>query len=154
MSAVSLPLSSSLTVHLDKIQLDGVCYESGYLAASELIKAGNHRLGMITGNLQLRIARDRYQGFRQAVIDAGLELDETFVLKGDFSVTTAHRLTTEMLRQGSIPEGIVTSNNRTSLGFLKVMRDRNIERFCGLFFMHGTGSLLFYLQLIEDFESV
>jgi len=116
--------------HLDKMQLDGVYYEnyeSGYLAASELIKAGNRRLGIITGNLQLRIARDRYQGFRQAVLDAGLELDENFILKGDFGVSTAYRLTKEMLERGAIPEGIVTSNNRTSLGFLKAVREHKIK---------------------------
>ena len=116
--------------HLDKMRLDGVYYEnfeSGYLAASELIKAGNRRIGIITGDLQLRIARDRYQGVRQAVLDAGLELEEQFIITGDFSVSTAYKLTKQMIEDNCIPEGIVTCNNRTSLGFLKAVREYNVE---------------------------
>jgi len=116
--------------HLDKIRLDGVYYqnfESGYLAASELIKAGNRRLGVITGDLQLRIARERYQGFKQAVVDAGLNLEEKFVIKGDFGIATAYRLAKEMFDTGLFPEGIVTCNNRTSLGFLKAAREQKVK---------------------------
>jgi len=116
--------------HLDKIPLDGVYYEnfeSGYLAASELIKAGNKRIGVITGDLQLRIARDRYQGVRQAVSDAGLDLEEVFVLEGDFRVDTAYRLAKKMFESGEFPEGIVTSNNLTSLGFLKAARECKVK---------------------------
>jgi len=116
--------------HYDIIPLDGVFYEnyeSGYIAASELIKAGNEQLGIITGDLRLRIARDRYQGFIQAISDAGLTLDERFVLKGDFTATTAHRLSVKMLSEGLLPQGIVTCNNRTSLGFLKAIREKGLK---------------------------
>ncbi|MCL2425265.1 MAG: LacI family transcriptional regulator [Oscillospiraceae bacterium] len=116
--------------HIDGIALDGVYYEnekSGYVATSELIKAGNRKLAIITGDVQLRIARDRFQGFKQAVADAGLELDEKFILKGDFSIDTAYRLTKEMLESGDIPDGIVTSNNRTSMGFLKAVREKGLK---------------------------
>lgn len=116
--------------HFDILQLDGVYYEnyeSGYIAASELIKAGNETLGIITGDLRLRIARERYQGFEQAIADAGLKLDERFVLKGDFGVTTAYKLTMEMLEKNLLPDGIVTSNNRTSLGFLKAIREKKFK---------------------------
>jgi len=116
--------------HLEKIPLDAVYYEnfeSGNLAASELIKAGNNRIGVITGDLQLRIARDRYQGVRQAVSDAGLELEDEFVLEGDFSVDTAYKLAKKMFESGRFPEGIITSNNLTSLGFLKAARECKVK---------------------------
>jgi LacI family transcriptional regulator len=116
--------------HLEKIHLDGVYYEnfkSGFLAASELIKAGNKRLGIITGDLSLRIARERYQGFSQAMADFNLEIDENLVLKGDFGINTAYNLAKGMFKSGSFPEGIVTCNNRTSLGFIKAARECNVK---------------------------
>jgi len=116
--------------HIDGITLDLVCYEnygSGYTAASELIKAGNKNIGVITGDLQLRIARDRFRGVQQAVLDAGLELDEKYILNGDFSVPTAYKLAKKMFENNTYPEGIVTSNNRTTLGFLKAANEYKIE---------------------------
>ena len=116
--------------HLEKIQLDGVYFEnfeSGYIAASELIKAGNQQLGIITGDLRLRLARERYQGFMQAISDAGLEQDERFILKGDFSTDNAYRLSREMFEASLLPEGIVTCNNLQSLGFLKAAQEHNVK---------------------------
>lgn len=111
--------------YLNKGQWDGVYYEnfrSGYIAASELIKAGNHKLGIITGDLNLRIARDRFHGFKQAVEDAGLTVEDRFILKGDFSIEGAYQLASKLFAAGDYPEGIVTCNNRTNLGFLKATR--------------------------------
>ena len=116
--------------YLDHIELDGVYYEnfqSGYIAASELIKAGNKSIGVITGDLRLRIARDRYRGVEQAVKDAGLELNPSFVLNGDFGIKTAYELSHELLKSGVYPDAIITCNNRTSLGFLKAVREYNME---------------------------
>lgn len=115
--------------HLEKIRLDGVFYEnfeSGYIAASELIKAGNRKLGIITGDLRLRIARDRYHGFLHAIEDAQLELNRQFILEGDFSVDTAYKLARQMFESGTMPEGIVTCNTFTSLAFLKAARECDV----------------------------
>ena len=116
--------------HLKGSSLSGVFYEneeSGYLATRELIKAGNKTVGIITGDLRLQIARERFKGYAKAMEEAGLPIDESFVLKGDFSVKTAYKLTKAMVKSKNIPEGIVTSNNLTSLGFLKAMRELNLR---------------------------
>ena len=117
-------------MYVDGINVDAVYfenYESGYIAAHELIKAGNKNIGVITGDLLLRIARDRYQGVQQAVFDAGLELDVKHVLTGDFGVSTAYKLAKQMFESNCYPEGIITCNNRTSLGFLKAANEYKIE---------------------------
>ena len=114
----------------ENMSCDGVFYEnygSSYCAARELIKAGNRSLGVITGNLSHKIARDRFQGFRQGARDMGVELDPRFVLQGDFSVERAYKLAMDMFRSGTWPDGIFTSNNRTSMGFLKAAAECGIR---------------------------
>jgi LacI family transcriptional regulator len=116
--------------HFRDSTLSGVFYEneeSGYLATKALIEAGNKTVGIITGDLKLRIARERFRGYAKAMKEAGLELDEGFILKGDFTVETAYNLTKSMVARGELPEGIVTSNNLTSLGFLKAMREMRLR---------------------------
>ncbi|MCL2618401.1 MAG: LacI family transcriptional regulator [Defluviitaleaceae bacterium] len=108
--------------HVDSAAYSGVYYEnvqSGYLAAKQLLDAGHTRLGIITGDLRLRLARERLAGYVAAVDEAGLAADERFVLYGDFTVETAYKLAREMYSSGRWPQGIVTCNNLTSLGFLK-----------------------------------
>ncbi|MCL2864735.1 MAG: LacI family transcriptional regulator [Lachnospiraceae bacterium] len=112
--------------HLNKSRWGGVFYEnkkSGYLATKELIQAGSETVGIITGDLKLQIARERYQGFLMAMEEAGKPIDEAYVFVGDFSVETSYKLTKKMIAAGNMPDSIITSNNLTSLGFLKAMRE-------------------------------
>ena len=105
----------------------GVHYEdeqSGYLATKELIKAGNTNLAMLTGNLSLRIATDRYQGFLRACKEYNIA--DTMLLKGDLSIQTAYTVSKEMLASKNLPQGIVTSNNLSSLGFLRAASEAGI----------------------------
>ena len=116
--------------HLRDSTFSGVFYEneeSGYLATKALIEAGNKTVGIITGDLKLRIARERFKGYARAMKEAGLELEERFILKGNFSVEKAYKLTKSAIARGDLPEGIVTSNNLTSLGFLKAIREMGLR---------------------------
>lgn len=114
----------------ENIRWDGVFfenYQSAYAATTELIKAGNRRLGVITGGKGLKISRDRYHGFEQAVADHGLELLDRDVMEGDFFVEGAYELARKMFLSGDWPEGILTCNNRTSIGFLKAAKECSIQ---------------------------
>ena len=116
--------------HLDKSRLGGVYYEnerSGYIATKELIKAGNQRIGIITGDLKLQIARERFKGYKQALQEENIPLEESLIYEGDFSVKTAYTLTKGMIQKNNLPDGIVTSNNLTSLGFLKAVRENGLS---------------------------
>lgn len=101
---------------------DGVFFEnfqSAYSAAAELIKAGNRRIGILTGGDDLKIARDRRRGFEQAARDYGIKVKKKDILVGDFLTETAFRLSKQMFLSGDYPEGMLTCNNRSSIGFLK-----------------------------------
>ena len=114
----------------ENMSCDGVFYEnygSSYRAAGELIKAGNRTLGVITGNLGHKIARDRFEGFQQGARDMGVEIDPRYILHGDFSVERAYSLSMAMFESGDWPEAIFTSNNKTSLGFLRAAFDSGIR---------------------------
>lgn len=102
-------------------------YQSGYCAGEALIKAGNKKLGIITGDLNLKIARERYDGFIQAALDYGFPVEEQYIFQGDFTIEGAYQKTWEMIRSGNIPDALLTCNNLTSLGFLKGITEVGIK---------------------------
>lgn len=102
-------------------------YESGYIATENLIKAGNKKVGIIQGDMNLKIARERYRGYKDAMEDFGLKEDESIVLKGDFTKGTAYKLTLDLINSGNLPEAMVTSNNRSSIGFLKALNEKKLK---------------------------
>ncbi len=94
-------------------------YQSAYNATTELIHAGNRRIGILTGGDDLKISRDRRRGFEQAVSEHKIRVKKKDILIGDFLTETAFRLSKQMFLSGDYPEGILTCNNRSSIGFLK-----------------------------------
>ena len=102
-------------------------YESSYAAAQELYKAGNRRLAVITGDMSLKMARDRLEGFCRGAKDCGLTIRKEDILYGDFLMEKAYELSKELLTRGDLPDAVYTSNNRTSLGFLKAANECGIK---------------------------
>ncbi|MCF8017893.1 MAG: LacI family transcriptional regulator [Vallitaleaceae bacterium] len=101
-------------------------YQSGYIATKSLIEAGNTEIGFIQGDMALKIAKDRFEGYLDAMEEFGYEVKEEYVLPGDFTVETAFILTKKAIEEGNLPKAIVTANNRTTLGFMKALRGKNL----------------------------
>ena len=109
---------------------DGIYFEnymSAYSATEQLIKAGNRRIGVITGDLKLKIGRDRYQGYLQAMEDNNLKVEDKYVMQGDFTIERAYELMKSCIENGDIPDAVLTCNNRTSLGFMKALAEKKLE---------------------------
>jgi LacI family transcriptional regulator len=108
---------------------DGVYFEnfrSAYSATEVLIREGNKKIGIITGDLNLKIGRDRYYGFLQAMEDYDIPVEQKYVLEGNFGIHRAYELMKECIEKGDIPDAILTCNNRTTLGFLKALGEKKL----------------------------
>ncbi len=115
---------------IDNCTWDGVFYEnfqSAYCATKVLIEEGHRKIGIITGDLGLKLARERYQGFLQAMEDYDLPVEPQYIYRGDFTIDTAYRLAKNMFESGDVPEAVFTCNNRTNLGFIKAAREKKIK---------------------------
>lgn len=73
--------------------------------------------------MNLKHARDRYQGYAQALEDHHLAVEEQYVFEGNYMADRAYEIALDMFRQGKEPEGLVLCNNATTLGFLRALRE-------------------------------
>ncbi len=108
---------------------DAVLYENyqcSYQAALELYKAGNRKMAVITGDMDMKISRDRLEGFRKGLEDCGLTLQEEDIYYGDFLIKRSYELSMELLSRKELPDAVYTSNNQTTLGFLKAMNEKRM----------------------------
>ena len=60
-------------------------FDAAYRATSHLLKLGRKRIANITVNLDLVIMKERTEGYKQALRDAGVEVDENLVKVLPFS---------------------------------------------------------------------
>jgi LacI family transcriptional regulator len=106
---------------------DGVYFENfkgAYAGTEVLIKEGYKNIGIITGDLNLKIGR--YRGFLQAMEDYEIPILKEYVLEGNFSEERAYELMKKCIENNTIAEAMLTCNNRTTLGFIRALREYEI----------------------------
>jgi len=114
---------------IENSEWDGVFfknYESAYKATEILIKEGHKKLGVITGDLNLKIGRERFRGFLDALKDYNVPIMHKYIYEGNFSVDKAYQLSKQFIEKNDLPDALLTSNNRTTLGLLKALNEKKI----------------------------
>ncbi|MGI5959401.1 MAG: LacI family DNA-binding transcriptional regulator [Massiliimalia sp.] len=107
-------------------QYDGVFFNNmggAYAATQTLIQAGNRKIGVITGDLQLKIGRDRFHGFCQCMKDHGLSIPQDRIYEGNFQTETAYQLAKQIFARQDPLDAVVTCNNNTTLGVIKAAHE-------------------------------
>ena len=128
---------------IDGITVDNV--SGGYLATKHLLDLGHRRIGFISGPLRTSSRLERFEGYRNALIDAGVRYDpDLFWEGGDYSGTgdvegaeIGRDGAKALLSMKQRPTGLVTINDMYALGAyagasdagLRVPRDVSIIGF-------------------------
>ncbi|MCE5343682.1 MAG: LacI family transcriptional regulator [Eubacteriales bacterium] len=102
-------------------------FSGAYAATEALIHAGHREIGVIAGNVQLIIGRERLEGYRNAMTQNGLALHPSFLLTGTFDQEEAYRRVIAMMRSPRRPTAFFIANNRSEIGFLNAMRDMKLK---------------------------
>ena len=92
-----------------------------------LIEAGHRRIGVVVGNMELFIGRERFRGFIKALESARIPLKDKDVIYGEFSQQTTYKLVKEMLESGDYPSAFFLSNNLSEAGFLQAVTEKGLR---------------------------
>jgi LacI family transcriptional regulator len=102
-------------------------YKCGYEATKHLIEQGCKRIAHITSNLTRNVYAERYRGYRDALADSGIGLDESIVIVDNLSekagIDAAHKL----LKQKQAPDGAFITNDFVAAAFIKTLKEQNIS---------------------------
>ena len=122
-----------------KKKMDGVSsvtindFEGGYLATKNLIEQGCKRIAHLTGDQSLEIFEHRNDGFKKALADNGLELNENYVFQTKSNVDAGRQAVEKLLSMNPPPDGIFSSSDFAALGAIQELRERGVkipEEFC------------------------
>ena len=112
---------------IDK-QMPGVFFEnfySSYGVIEKFIKHGKKKIGFLAGPQTISTAKERLDGYKKALKDNGIKYDKELVLYGNFTLESGYNLGKEILKREI--NAIYISNNSMTLGFLKALKELNIN---------------------------
>lgn len=96
------------------------------LVTQHLVDVGHRRIAFIAPSPDLMFATYRLKGFRQAMEENGLALDESLIVIGDLTQRNGHRLAGELLDRPDRPTAIIASNDLMALGAMTAAQERGL----------------------------
>ena len=88
-----------------------------------LAACGHRRIGMLTGLPGLSSTRERIEGYRAGLQEAGLAFDARLLACGEHSAEPARRATARLLAQTDPPTALFASNNLMTLGAMQALAE-------------------------------
>lgn len=88
----------------------------GYVATEALLKAGHRRIAHLAGESFIEASVDREKGFRQAMADWQVEVDETLVSLGGWTLRHGRERALALLSLPHRPTAVFCFNDRMAIG--------------------------------------
>ena len=92
-----------------------------------LIGLGHRRIGFITGRQNVGSAERRLKGYKDALTNAGIELDEKLITYGDFTQKTARKCARQLLALDNPPTAIFAANDQSAIGVYEASEELGIR---------------------------
>lgn len=102
-------------------------WSGGMAATRHLIELGHRRIGLISGPQDLMCSRARVSGYRSALEEAGIPLDETILRRGEFIPEAGRVLALELLQLEDRPTAIFAGNDMQAFGVYEAARSLGIS---------------------------
>lgn len=96
---------------------------AGHSVAAHILTLGHRRVGIILGDPSHAASRGRMEGYRQAFGEAGVPIDETQIVTGDFTYDVGYQVALELLRPASRPTAILAQNDDMAVAAIAAARD-------------------------------
>jgi LacI family transcriptional regulator len=91
-----------------------------------LIERGHTRIGLIAGDQGVATLAERYQGYVDALDEAGITFDESIVLTDKAIPGDGRAAVRELLRRRDRPTALVSASMVMTVGMLQAARDRGL----------------------------
>jgi LacI family transcriptional regulator len=96
--------------------VQGTNYQGALDATNYLLSLGHQRIGFICGRPEIGSALCRLNGYQDALMNAGVPVNEALIVPGDFTTPGGHRGAMQLLLMDNRPTAIFASNDQSALG--------------------------------------
>ncbi len=117
---VSAELSVYPSVHIDNVA-------AATEATDYLILQGHQRVGLICGSAKSLLTKDREFGYRSAMHQAGLDIEEGWVVHGDLTIDGSIRATRSLLNHRHPPTAIFCTTDEMAIGCMHAIKSAGMR---------------------------
>jgi len=101
-------------------------YKAGYEATSHLIEQGCKRIVHLGGNMLRNVYSERFRGYKQALLDNGIEFNQKLVFVSDLTGQSGRDIMKKVFKMNLQPDGIFAANDTSAVAAMLEMQEAGI----------------------------
>ncbi len=98
-----------------------------YVATQHLLDRGYERIGIILGPPDSHDVRERLDGYRAALSDAGVDPDAQPVIQGDFTQDSGYAAGQKILNLDPLPDAFFACNDYMAIGAMAALQEAGVH---------------------------
>jgi LacI family transcriptional regulator len=112
-------------VDVDTVRCDSV--DGAYQLTRYLVSLGHRQIAVMSGAEGVSTADDRVAGYRKALEEAGIPVDENDIFRGDFTPDSGYSMTQQAINLALRPTALIAANNFITIGAMKALQEVELE---------------------------
>ncbi len=102
---------------------------ASYQLVDYALQLGHKRVGIVNGIMDISTAKDRYEGFREALANHEVDYDEAYTVDGGYYRDIAYRNVKTMLRSNlkKLPTLLYATNNQMTEGAMIAIKEMGLR---------------------------
>ncbi|RDW16379.1 catabolite control protein A [Oceanobacillus arenosus] len=103
-------------------------YEAAaYEATKYLIEKGNKLPAFVSGTMETTVDQYKYDGYKRALEEASISLNEDLIVKGDYSYESGLDAVKQLADLGKLPSAIFVAADEMALGIIHGVQDMGLN---------------------------
>ncbi|NQU51213.1 MAG: LacI family DNA-binding transcriptional regulator [Bacteroidetes bacterium] len=112
-------------IEAHKIVIDD--FGGGYLVTKHLIEQGAKKIAHIGGPLNLKIYKNRQEGYCKALKESGIEIDESLIINNSLTRADGTRAIQKLTKNNDWPDAIFCANDLSALSVIIYLQKNGIK---------------------------
>ena len=96
-------------------------HHSAYQIVEFMLKKGHRRIAHISGDLNTTTARERMAGYKKALKDYEIEIDQDLIIEGDYTQHSGFEAMQKLLKLKKRPTAVFAANDLSAAGVYKAL---------------------------------
>lgn len=101
--------------------------QGGYLATKYLLDLGHKQIAIILGPWNEQCTRERLDGYRTALEEANIKVEDHLIIQGDWSSQSGREATISFLEDPDSFSAIFAQNDRMAAGAILTLKDKDYQ---------------------------
>jgi LacI family transcriptional regulator len=110
---------------VDKVINDN--FAGAYEVTSHLIQQGYRKIIHFSGPQHINVYRDRYEGYKKAMLDAGFKVTDEMVYDDVLTRVKGEEIAEQIFNSGKLPDAIFSASDFSALGALIFFKNKGIQ---------------------------